>query len=233
MNFYRLIFLCLVLICVISVCGVKYNKTNHSPQQLFFTSLFFSQHFVIKTWTSFVFAFFLIQTARVTVCTNLMIYWGKIEFYCIIIINAIAATFSIVKNLQKLNGHLFHITKSTQCIYNTDKRSPFRLTTVGRSAILAWRTLTVKFHHLTGLYFMMLDVTCRVQDEAFFFYSSFLNSSNLTQRMAPEIKLNGNVVLQIVMACVHIRTCSQSHLGQVRPARIIHNGGEGKYRLQR
>lgn len=34
--------------------------------------------------------------------------------------------------------------------------------------------------------------------------------------MALEIKLNGNMVVQILMACLHIHTCSQSHLGQIR-----------------
>ena len=152
---------------------------------------FFPKHFVIKTWT-FCFTFFLIQTARVTVSTNVMIYWGKLDFYCIII-NAIAATFSIVKNIQKLNIHLFHITKSTQCSNNTDKRSPYMLTAVVRSAILAWRTLTVKFHLLTGLYFMTLTwrVVCRTKPVFFFFLFFKLCD---TRRMALEIKLNGNVV---------------------------------------
>lgn len=141
------------------------------------------------------FCIFLIQTARVTVSTNVMIYWGKIDFYCIIIINATAATFSIVKNIQKLNRHLFHITKSTQCSNNTDKRSPFMLTTVVRSAILAWRTLTVKFHHLTGLYFMTLTwrAVCRTKHV---FFKLFYNSSNFVthSKWHWKIKLNGNVV---------------------------------------
>lgn len=56
------------------------DETNNSSQKVLFTSLFFPNILLVKSghlllWHS-------IQTARITVSTNVMIYWGKIDFYC-------------------------------------------------------------------------------------------------------------------------------------------------------
>lgn len=160
----------------------------------------------------------------------------KIDFYCIMI-NATAATFSIVKNVQKLNRHLFHITKSTQCNNNTDKRSPFRLTAVVRTAILAWRTLTVKFHHLTGVYFMTPTwrAVCRMKhvfSVHFFFFFLILQPWWTHNRWHWKEKLKGNMLSQWH---AFTYTHAHSHISDrsSRNVRITHNRGEGKYRLQR
>jgi len=65
------------------------------------------------------------------------------------------------------------------------------------------------------------------------------HSSNFcdTQQMALEIKLNGNMVLQILMACLsHTHMLTVTSLTDPTDPSESHthtNSGEGKYRLQR